>query len=621
MPENTMVHTPYNFIPFSNKFIERYSCVEELPGHDRIDPNLKSGEIHMTLRAETPVFVAGGTDNAHFFRNAAGKVVIPGSTVRGMARSNMQILGFGKMRLQEDMDDYQIYFRDMASAKQSTKGSLKEYYHGVLDIKTEKTPSGKQFTVPRNVQAGYLYRDNEQYWIRPLGTPVLRVSRDHPDIKKLEKQGYGRVLSELQRPDDARTIRVSYQDANDRVKSIAPEGCAGMKQGVLLYTGRPVGKNENHLYLFPQEDPDVEPIPVSEEDVLSYQVDFEARKNSLKAYYNVKFWALPDKKERKPVFFVRYDGHIYFGRSMFLRIGYKRKLSKGLPRYCQTIDEKALDYTSAILGFARKQNAYRSRVSFGDFSLIGKPQELGAVSVVLGEPKPSYYPGYVVEGKHYNEEDFQLRGYKQYWLKEVTTPQSGKDNVTSVWHPLAVGSAFHGVIRYKNLTEDELGLLLWSLRLDEGCYQTIGKGKPYGFGRMKVTIDALREFDFQKLYTPDGLAGGALQADQAVIERYIQSYDTYAAAKLKNKQGKGSASLREKDEIKDFFFMKRAIRKPKEVSYMELDEYKRVREPLPEVKMVREEFERREKEKPKTLEDALAALIEKQGSPYMKKKK
>ena len=54
---------------------------------------------------------------------------------------------------------------------------------------------------------------------------------------------------------------------------------------------------------------------------------------------------------------------------------------------------------------------------------------------------------------------------------------------------------------------------------------------------------------------------------------------------------------------------------------MELDEYKRVREPLPEVKMVREEFERREKEKPKTLEDALAALMEKQGSPYMKKKK
>ena len=161
MPENTMVHTPYNFIPFSNKFIERYSCVEELPGHDRIDPNLKSGEIHMTLRAETPVFVAGGTDNAHFFRNAAGKVVIPGSTVRGMARSNMQILGFGKMRLQEDMDDYQIYFRDMASAKQSTKGSLKEYYHGVLDIKTEKTPSGKQFTVPRNVQAGYLTRATE----------------------------------------------------------------------------------------------------------------------------------------------------------------------------------------------------------------------------------------------------------------------------------------------------------------------------------------------------------------------------------------------------------------------------------------------------------------------------
>lgn len=623
MPENTKVHAPYNFVPFSNKHIERYACAEDLPRHDLIDPDLKSGEIYITLRAETPVFVSDGRKgNEHFFRNAAGKTVIPGSTVRGMTRANMQILGLGRMRPQEneDMDDYQIYFREMASARQSVGGDLKEYYQAALDIKTEKTPSGKPFTVPRNVQAGYLYKEGAQYWIRPLHTSVLRVSREHPDIKRLEQQGYGRIADScIQRPDDTRTVRVSYQDADGRIKAVAPAGQPDMKQGELLYTGRPVGKKENHLYLFPEENQDVEPIPVPEEDVLSYQIDLEARENSLKAYYDTKFWALPEGRGRKPVFFVRYEGHTYFGRSMFLRIGYRHKLSEGLPSYCQKTDSKAIDYPSAILGFVRGQNAYRSRVSFEDFSLTGQPRELPAVCAVLGGPKPSYYPGYVIDGKHYNKDDFRLRGYKQYWLKDVQPLQPGKEKVTSKWHPLAAGSEFRGVIHYRNLTEDELGLLLWSLRLDENCFQTIGKGKPYGYGRMKVSIDALREFDFNALYTPGGLIGGAIQADDAAVERYIRSYDTYAAAALRNKKGKGTSSLRELDEIQDFFFMKRAIRDAVEVRYMELGEYKNVRAPLEDVRAMREEFERRENEKPKSMEDSLAALLQKHGYKTSKK--
>ncbi len=629
MPENTKVHAPYNFVPFSNKHIERYACAEDLPRHDLIDPDLKSGEIYITLRAETPVFVSDGRKgNEHFFRNAAGKTVIPGSTVRGMTRANMQILGLGRMRPQEneDMDDYQIYFREMASARKSVGGDLKEYYQAALDIKTEKTPSGKPFTVPRNVQAGYLYKEGAQYWIRPLHTSVLRVSREHPDIKRLEQQGYGRIADScIQRPDDARTVRVSYQDADGRIKAVAPAGQPDMKQGELLYTGRPVGKKENHLYLFPEENQDVEPIPVPEEDVLSYQIDLEARENSLKAYYDTKFWALPEGRGRKPVFFVRYEGHTYFGRSMFLRIGYEHRLSEGLPLYCRETGSKALDYPSAILGFARGQrNAYRSRVSFEDFSLTGQPRELPAVCAVLGEPKPSYYPGYVKpdpktgRAKHYNENDFNLRGYKQYWLKEVRPAQAGKVRMDSALRPLAAGSEFRGVIRYKNLAEDELGLLLWSLRLDENCFQTIGKGKPYGYGRMKVSVDALREFDFSALYTAGGLAGGAIRADDAAVERYIRAYDAYAAQAL-GKNGRAVRSLRELDEIQDFFFLKRTVRDPKEVRYMQLDEYRNVRDPLETVQDVREEFARREKEKPKTWEEALDGLLKVRGAKSNKK--
>lgn len=102
--------------------------------------------------------------------------------------------------------------------------------------------------------------------------------------------------------------------------------------------------------------------------------------------------------------------------------------------------------------------------------------------MILGEPKPSYYPGYVVGGKHYNHEDFRLRGYKQYWLKEVeATDDNGKPRAATTIRPLPRGTKFSGTIRYKNLTEAELGLLLWCLRLEKGCYQSVGMAKPYGF--------------------------------------------------------------------------------------------------------------------------------------------
>ena len=60
------VRAPYNFVPFANKVLLRYAGPEELPRHDRMDPALKSGEIHVTMTADTPVFVSDGRDN--FFR-------------------------------------------------------------------------------------------------------------------------------------------------------------------------------------------------------------------------------------------------------------------------------------------------------------------------------------------------------------------------------------------------------------------------------------------------------------------------------------------------------------------------------------------------------------------------
>ena len=590
MAEHSMVHAPYNFVPFS-KVLLRYPSPEELPRHDCLDPALKSGEIHVTMTADTPVFVSDGNKNdPHFFRTPGGAYALPGSTIRGMARENMQILGFGCIHPTEDFEDFRIFFRQIAGKSEGSAGELRKYYHGAIGTETFRSPAGKTYSIPQNVHAGYLRRAGESYYIQPVRDTYLRISRNHPDLAAMAVG-------------DAQAVPVAYTEAGDRVVHIQRSGGAvsGMKQGTLLVTGRPVS-NKNHLYVFPLPDEDALPVAIPAQDVLSYREDWENRRNALGAYYDVNFWALPEEGGEKPVFYIQYEGHTYFGMSLFPRIGHRYALADGLPQRHKDVlaGGSGVDYPHALLGFAGDEDAYRSRVSFADLTVVGPASEDPAWRGVLGQPKPSFYPGYTVKGKHYSLEPegpqdtiFQLRGYKQYWLKEVENPAGSTENVRSekvlsTMRPLPKGTRFQGVIRFRNLHDDELGLLLWSLRLDEGCCQSIGMGKPYGFGRMKLHIDRLLETDLNSLYGGGNL-GGAPGTDRTnQIEGYIAAYDRFAAGALRLKKPKKRPSVRGCEEILDFLYLRSAIQPAEKAAYMTLKEHKDCA-PLPTVRDFRDE--------------------------------
>lgn len=571
MGELMQTHAPYNFVPFSNRVMVRYQNPEELPPHDVWDPELKSGEIHVTLEAQTPVLVSGGreSDQAHFFKGADGTYQIPGSTMRGLLRQTMQILGFGHIRAGEDLEDYQIFFRNVAGRSNSVGKALKDYYTGtVMKVRTERV-NGKSISTPEAVNSGYLYRKEGAYFIRPTISPVFRVSRKYKDVMQ-----FGDLT--------AKAIPVSYRDNGHTVTKLSRQVCLGWKQGVLLCTGRPVGKTPNGLYLFPEEDLQADPIPISEADVLSYQVDWENRKNILKPN---TFWALPEEGDSKPVFFLRYEEHTYFGMTRMLRVGCRYPLSRGLPdrhREYTEREELVLDYPHAILGYARKNDAYRSRVSVGEFRLEGPGRVLPGIKTVLGGPKASFYPNYVAGGKNYNDEDFCLRGHKLYWHKEqakADAPANENEKVATTLYPLDKGSVFHGVIRYRNLHPDELGLLLWCLRLEPGCFHGIGMGKPYGFGRMKLTIDRLVEWDPKSLYASGQVEGVGREPSnlEDVIETYIRTYSNYVASHPElytSRANPKEKAIGKWQVIQDFIYLRRAIREGEQVEYMDKSAFK-----------------------------------------------
>ena len=612
MPNDTIVRAPYNFVPFSNKVL-RYKG--EIPAHDAVDPSLKTGEIHITLTAETPVFISdGGKDDAHFFRGPDGTFQIPGSTIRGMVRQNMQILGFGLVRVGADIADQRVYYRKIADARYSTGGELKDYYHAALAVEPLKSSTGVAYSIPQNVKAGYLRKEGDRYYIQPVTGSFLRVSK-----KVLSTAGLdGRY---------AQTIPVRYTADGDWATAVYPEGKGNVGQrGILLcpgvdtggdgtrpnrHTGKP--KPPSHRYVFPLPDETAQPVSISKEDELSYADDWESRKNSLKGgtqimgqkiVYNPDFWKLPEEGREKPVFYIQHDNHVFFGMSLFPRIGYRFSLKDGLPKphWDKQDNPDFLDWPRAILGWAGNVTSRRSRISFGDCLALGKPEELPLVQTVLGNPKISYYPGYVTEGKHYNQENFRLRGYKQYWLKEGAKPApTDKLNAASTLRPLPAGTKFTGVIHYKNLRSEELGLLLWAIRLEEGCYQNVGMGKPYGYGRVKLDIDELREFDIPALYSPENFCVSPATTPTGAVQQYIDAYDAAASKAMYLKKPKKKPSITGLDEIQDFFFLKRTIQPEEQAGYMTLPEYQNVRWPLPDVAFVRKEMEQEQQQFP--LED------------------
>ena len=209
-------HAPYNFVPLpENKILSALEKGKTLSGHDKMDPQRKTGEIKITLTACTPVFVSDGNkNNPHFFRTAGRKYAIPGSTVRGMARENMQILSLSPLHLKDDFMDFQIYFRQFAGRKDDVSGDLKEYYREKLKIQ----PINKQrnTSVALDVKSGWIRCEQGKYYVSPAREPYLRVSRQHPDVQQFKISSELRDEKERSaaetRANNARVVEVFYTD-------------------------------------------------------------------------------------------------------------------------------------------------------------------------------------------------------------------------------------------------------------------------------------------------------------------------------------------------------------------------------------------------------------------------
>ena len=589
------VGAPYNFVGLSDRVYKK----DKLQPINVIEKERKSGTITYEITAKTPIFIDNG--ESEFYKDCYGQYAIPGSTIRGLVRSNVQILSCSSVK--DDIQDGHLMYRHVAS------GLYKETYNHVLGNGTAEIPlpSGKKLhmSVLKNVKAGYIRNvGKHRYVIMKTSLDSIREEMGEMNYyvlseRKIMESGYEGFehlkTLDLQNLDGEFELHydkyrrihyigtkndeykpyykeVSYQvNGKDKVSAIDGPGKYD-KKGYLFSSG--YKKKKKALYLIPEIDEKKEGIPIPEEDIDNFRRDYESRKNQVEAVSKT-FFKLPENGRTKPVFYIRLGGKLYFGFTPRLRVFYDHKISDGLKGDQGKV---CLDYSNLLFGFSNETGGYKSRISFMDARVETNHGEADEQSVILGSPKPTSYLDYLEapngqDAVSYNE-DFLLRGIKQYWLKrDIVKGTVGKNQkVASHLYPLDAGVRFNGKIRFNNVTEEELGMLLWGLLLEENSQQNIGKGKPYGYGRISVELKELAFLDNDALYNGNSLCLQPYKPEKGtkIYKKFIQMAKDDMTCFV-------GSDIMNVPQIRDFLDMKDPEKIPpnSRTRYMSLDQNKK----------------------------------------------
>lgn len=618
--DNKYVGAPYNFIPFTKKL---YTYQGRTPAaHNSVDESLISGEIDYEMTAQTPVFIDDGTEEHHFYKNRDGKYSIPGSSVRGLIRNNVQILGFSGF--DEDIDDYALMYRNVAS------GAEKRRYGDILGSKPLTVGNGKRISILEKVKAGYIVKEENGYKIyktcvdsikkeygemnyyvlseRKMGDDYLeflstgRKGKYPYDFfiqngeyrtqhsldkrfKKVKNEKSGRIDYVGEKNENYHPFyeSISYQIKN--LKEVVAVGKPDKyeKNGTVISTGAMDKKKA--VYIIPEIDRNKKAIDIPSKDIEAFKIDIEKRKNTLKQFGGRTFFDLPKDGEQKPVFYVELGGRLYFGFTPRLRLFYDHTIKEGLP---QNQKKKEIDYAKAMFGYSNDKASYKSRISFSDAVIVQQEVSEGKKEkVILAEPKPTSYLDYLNQNKDNNityNSEFELRGVKQYWLHKEAQKVSvdpGKEKASTMLCPLPTGTKFKGKIRFQNLTKDELGLLLWAVRLEKSSWMNIGKAKSYGYGNISVNITEAKKIDMKQAYLSTDILN-MLPFTKLNTDEMILFYKKFIAEKLQLE------NVEKSPRIESFFAMKDAENIPleKDIRYMSIDrkEYQNRKQALPEIK-------------------------------------
>jgi CRISPR-associated protein (TIGR03986 family) len=594
---------PYNFVPLPSQTV-----VADTPPAQNGDLGF-SGYITCRLKTLTPLYTRAAM-SADQYRQWAGQIremmadealrreyaqffhvddknrpVIPGSSLRGMIRSLMEIICFGRF---QSVTEKQLFFRTMDNS------SVGDHYRSRM---------------MNNVEAGVLRKNGDRYFIQKWEHVRIHRSKLYGGLYQgsgpMKTPSWSGALHQYQQ------VWVRLTKSGYLVDDIKDQPTAGYREGILVITGDIPKKKKEHVLLKPVSNP--QEIEVHEDLVEQFQDDDQVTLWQQKAFPMDQ--PTSGGRERKgllrkgslletegdPVFFLRENGKLsFFGRAAMFRLPYTNAPADHVPervrRMANNTDAEIVDLVDAIFGYIAEEertHGAAGRVFFGDAHCTStkdiwlKPNEEVTTPAILSSPKPTSFQHYLVQDKtrhpagspgeahdpdvkdalaHYGTPtptETIVRGHKLYWHKEGTdsvTPESiqaqdspinwSNDTQHTQIRPVNAGVSFEFRVYFDNLRDHELGALLWALRLPMSsngnlCRHKLGMGKPLGLGSVKLGINVTtvqRRRRYKQLFHNDDWFYGETTAheiqsdshaqDEISIEKFMTKFEEYLLSRL-----------------------------------------------------------------------------------------
>jgi len=495
---------PYNFVPLPTAVL----AAPLLPDgsrawehHDQYLPGTHSGWIDLEITTETPLYVRCAPPAEHsteeeprrnrhrqnFFHHGDPNVpVLPGSSLRGMIRSLVEILAHAALP-DGWFSDGRLVYRAVGDPT-----SLGIEYRGQT-LGPNQAQSSMLFDYPSpNLKGGYLLRRGSDWLVQPAreihGETFVHVEYAAANCGQHDpRQAYGPddIVEVYVRPPTARTtpdrrnlqlaLRMAYvEQASDViVYEAGAAGPPGFERAFLVrsghMTGGPRGSDKHmHCAIYAPDDsvPEMAWIHVPPEKRRLYEDDRELPRG-------LRTRELRPGSEALPIFYLLdSQGNLgFFGPTMMFRLPYPHPIRDFLPRPIR--ESPVVDLAQAIFGSINRKPAIKGRVFFEDaaWNRIGDPflgpQDSGLrTPAILGSPKPTAFQHYLVQpelqrheqdrtrqrpasdnwttlchyhhpanGNQYELKDHReetlaetegtvIRGYKRYWHKREAKPEA-----------------------------------------------------------------------------------------------------------------------------------------------------------------------------------------------------
>lgn len=574
IPAQREAFAPYNFIPLPEKAVPAEVVSEQqrvvianvnlqpkeaqyLVRHDQYFADRHTGTISCTLKTETPLYVRCGLtaeefkrslleveqqqqsneartaptkNKPDFFASPSQRAVIPGSSLRGLMRSLVEIVSHSKIDL---VTRKHLFYRSVGKDR--------------LGLSYRKQ-------IGENVLSGFLTFNDD-------GGSIEQVARYkvHHDVLNSSIPEIFNRKGTITFPNDYQYQKIWVLIENSEVSQISlyqPNDTRWLS-AILVLTGS-IPKKKRHEFVF---------IEQSEQN--TFQNTFQISRDLIEQFHDedqLTQWqkkSFPKgtdgreysgwlRKKNQPIFFIVDPADpqqvSFFGRAGMFRLPYTHSPYDLIPLHLRVGSDDALvDMTEAMFGFVRREQddnhkkpddanpakqitSYASRLRFSDAKLVNQQisdsqlwdTTTAITPPILSSPKPTTFQHYLTQKSarkdellHYgdNLNDTTIRGYKQYWnqgkLRSADLNRSaGTDSTqTTRMRPVKSGVEFQFQIAFENLSDVELGALIYVLELAASSNHRLklGMGKPFGFGSIAINYQITttsRQDRYRQLFNP-----------------------------------------------------------------------------------------------------------------------